>query len=148
MVMAQECEIERQQDGTRICKLHQVPLVPQTIQPIESNPFGHPDPVTGAWHCPRSSKDTRRDKPLEIVHLLWLCKQWQNCGSFPEIFVLRHICTANNVVPCSTRTPDFASRAATRNHQFRPHSFRRRTHPKSHGRIPRPENDHSPRFFG
>jgi hypothetical protein len=54
--MAQECGIERQQDGTRICTLHKLPLVQQTLQPIEPNPYGHPDPLTGAWYCPKSGK--------------------------------------------------------------------------------------------
>jgi hypothetical protein len=54
--MAQECGIAFDKDGTRICKLHKVPLVQQTIKPIEPNPYGHPDPVMAAWHCPESGK--------------------------------------------------------------------------------------------
>lgn len=54
--VAEECGIERDQDGARICTLHKVALIQQSIQPIEPNPYGHADSVTGAWYCPKSGK--------------------------------------------------------------------------------------------
>jgi hypothetical protein len=47
--MKQECGIERDSDGARICTLHKVALVQQSIQPIEPNPYGRADSVTGAY---------------------------------------------------------------------------------------------------
>jgi len=54
--MAQECGIEERDDGTRICKLHKIPLVQRTMTPVESNPYGHPDPMMAAWYCPTSGQ--------------------------------------------------------------------------------------------